>query len=400
MSRAEAIEEAARAAAELLREYGGERETARADAILAALALAPREVAAERSEAEAEERGAAWVLDLVDADDEFTNGDLRLGCSTCDGEGTVGIEGDATGEDSEMCDDCSGSGNGRLMTAAEVCEEFRPDAPLASRLAPSPRGPVAETGEASEADWSHLPALGEYAPQTPAEASETARMLKGSIAAARATPPPESVPIVGGYYDYDGLLARVARLCSESEDKDDEQESQAESMGVETSATYHRGRRHAVRDIRLAVHALVPPPRTEPSAPSEADDDEQDVRTIRGRVPLSKARLRDIRRMVSAAVEADARMDLDPADSPGFAECVDLLRAYDDLRSLARIGPPPSSSPDVMRVAEAVRDKALEASGSGRCPCSFAPCPHDEVGGYIRDMNLSTIIRTATGGER
>jgi hypothetical protein len=151
-----------------------------------------------RSERAAEERGAAWVLDLVDTDDEFTNGELRLGCSTCDGEGTVGIEGDATGEDSETCDDCSGSGNGRLMTAAEVCEEFRPAVDALPALSTPPRGPVAETGEASE----HLVGVdaavaGAKYVWTDADRRRLIRwdeLAQHAVNGPRATPPPESVP--------------------------------------------------------------------------------------------------------------------------------------------------------------------------------------------------------------
>lgn len=33
-----------------------------------------------------------------------------VSCSTCDGEGSVGIEGDASGEDSEECEECMGLG--------------------------------------------------------------------------------------------------------------------------------------------------------------------------------------------------------------------------------------------------------------------------------------------------
>jgi hypothetical protein len=63
-----------------------------------------------------------------------------------------------------------------------------------------------------------------------------------------------------------------------------------------------------------------------------------------------------------------------------------------------QLGPPPSPpAPEVMRVAEAVRDKALEASGAGRCSCSFARCGHDEAGGYIREMDLAALVARVAG---
>lgn len=65
----------------------------------------------------------------------------------------------------------------------------------------------------------------------------------------------------------------------------------------------------------------------------------------------------------------------------------------------ARAAAPSSQPGDVRawgeRVAKAVHDKALLASGAGQCSCHFARCGHDEAGEEISEMDIAAALSAA-----
>lgn len=77
------------------------------------------------------------------------------------------------------------------------------------------------------------------------------------------------------------------------------------------------------------------------------------------------------------------------------------LRQSRDSRGHLNEREPTSCAPvqdlaSLLALARTVLDKAIKQSGAGRCSCSHAPCVHDEIGEYLKDIDLGVLVSEFT----